>query len=64
MKYSYEAGGQTFKSSKGDITHCVMFATGLIDRKCSSLELAEKAKAKDENAWGLNGLTIVEAVKI
>lgn len=64
MKYFYEAGNRTFKSSKGDITHCVMFSDGSIDRKCSSLDLAKKAKAKDEKAWGLKGLTIVEAFKV
>lgn len=62
--YTYSAGSQTFKSSKGDITHCVMFANGDVNRKCSSLELAEKAKAKDEKTWQLTGLTVVEARKI
>lgn len=64
MITTYEAGSRIFKSTKGDITHCVMFANGNVNRKCSSLELAEKAKAKDEKAWGLTGLTIVEAVKV
>lgn len=64
MKYQYEAGGQLFESSKDNITHCVMFDNGKVDRKCSSLELAEKAKAKDEKAWGLKGLKIVEAAKV
>lgn len=64
MKTTYEAGSRIFKSSKDNITHCVLFANGNIAAKCSSLELAEKAKAKDERVHNLKGLTIVVAVKL
>lgn len=55
---------QTFSSSKENLTHVVLFADDRIAAKCSSLELAKKARAKDERLYGLQGMTIVSLDKV
>lgn len=59
----YKAGGVEFTSKKDNISHCVLFSNGKIAAKCTSLESAKKAKAKDERLYNLKGMEIVEAVK-
>lgn len=55
---------QIFSSTKDNLTHVVLFPTGKIAAKCSSLELAQKARNKDERLYDIQGMTIVSLDKV
>lgn len=64
VHYSFQFNGSTtgfrgFKSKRGDFTHAVVNSEGQVMARCSSLELAERAKAKDERLYNIDGLSIV-----